>query len=166
MSDQPTMQKVLASMAAQAREKAQKEKDEAIIKFYGQMFDKASAYTNLIVGAGYGGIFAVWSATKSYLGRTEVLASGVALVFSLLIFIGWNVLIMLLNARNVNHLEVLIKAPLEDVPKITAAAELDYAKQKYRLRCAWVVVLVLTLVSGFGAGLILIYAFIRHLLAR
>lgn len=61
MGNAPTMQSLLETAVKQAREKAQRDKDEAILKFYGQMFDKASAYTNLIVGAGYGGIFAVWS---------------------------------------------------------------------------------------------------------
>lgn len=162
MSNHKNVQEIVAELSAKAAEKALQDKNDAIVRFYASMFDKAAAYTNLLVGLGYGGAFATWSATKSYLSPRQTLASGLALFFSLFCFIAWQVFFMLRTAWDLKRLQVLVNASIAEFPKVKAAEELREANLKYRLRLLYFLVLILTVVPGFGGGLILMYAFVRR----
>lgn len=164
MAEQKGMQAIVADLSAKAADKALQDKNDAIIRFYAQLFDKAAAYMNIIVGLGYGGFFATWSATKAYLTRKELLTSGLLVLFSLFVFVCWQVFFMVFNARNVVRLDVLVKASVAEFPKVRANEELREAKMRYRLRYAWIVALVLTALPAFGGALVLMYAFVCRLL--
>src|SRR5438034_479873 len=57
------------------------------IRIIAGSYDKANAYTNLIILAGYAGLFALWQFTKDNLGRTQVLVSGLLFLISITIFV-------------------------------------------------------------------------------
>lgn len=166
MSDQKGAESIIAMLATQARAKAQQDKDDAVIKVYGQLYDKASAYTNLLVALGYGGFFAIWSTTKTYLTKKEMLISGLAVLFSLFWFIAWQVFVMISSAKDLLGYEDLVNASVDEFQKVKAAEDLREAKRKYRLRHYWIANLILTGIPGFAGGLFLMYAFVRHLVSR
>ena len=50
-------------------------------------FNRAMAYTNLILGAGYAGFFATWAFTRDHLSASETLWSALFVTLSLLSFV-------------------------------------------------------------------------------
>jgi len=71
-----------------------------------QFFDKASNYTRLIFGLGYGGFFVFWSGAKQYLAPRLVVLSALLMSVSLVFFIVFEVaqtgLISYINLRFAN----------------------------------------------------------------
>src|SRR5258708_37946291 len=57
------------------------------IRIIAGAYEKANAYTNLIILAGYAGLFALWQFTKDYLSRTQVLVSALLTLTSITIFV-------------------------------------------------------------------------------
>jgi hypothetical protein len=48
-------------------------KIENVVKIMAALYDKAAAYMNLIIIAGYAAFFAVWANVKAQLGKREML---------------------------------------------------------------------------------------------
>lgn len=80
--------KAQARMQAQEKEAAQAEKVKTIlIDVHSKMFDKASAYANVMLAAGYAGGFALLGATRAQLPARAVVAIALALGSSLCVFV-------------------------------------------------------------------------------
>src|SRR5229473_781460 len=60
---------------------------EIQIRIIAGAYEKANAYTNLIILAGYAGLFALWQFTKDNLSRTQVLVSALLTLTSITIFV-------------------------------------------------------------------------------
>src|SRR6266700_379417 len=60
---------------------------ETQIRIIAGAYEKANAYTNLIVLAGYAGLFALWQFTKDLLSRTQVLTAALLILTSIIIFV-------------------------------------------------------------------------------
>lgn len=56
-----------------AQQSEHEKKIEEIVKIMAALYDKAAAYTNLIIIAGYAAFFAVWGNIKGQLGKREML---------------------------------------------------------------------------------------------
>ena len=71
-----------------ARRKAvAKEIFEAQSKLYGVLYDKATAYTNLLMGAGFAAYFGVWSLVRQSLTKRQVLLAAILMLLSLASFV-------------------------------------------------------------------------------
>ena len=71
-----------------ARRKAvAKEIFDAQSKLYGVLYDKATAYTNLLMGAGFAAYFGVWSLVRPFLTRRQTLLAAVLMLLSLAAFV-------------------------------------------------------------------------------
>src|SRR5207237_2098179 len=57
------------------------------IRIIAGAYEKAVAYTNLIIVAGYAGLFALWQITKDNLSRRQVLISAFLIISSITIFV-------------------------------------------------------------------------------
>jgi len=127
------------------------------------MYDKASTYTKVMIGLGYGGFFAAWSGTKQYLLPRPRVASALFVTVSLVLYIIFEILQVMI----VSHLSIQL-ANAVSLPD----ADILQALRKYRTRSqaltrpllsAWKIVFPLSAFAGLvGAG-ILIYAFVRSL---
>ncbi len=62
-----------------------------IIKINSALYEKATAYTNVVILAGYVAFFSVWNNMKVYLTKSEMLQSASAVTFSLIVFISWEI---------------------------------------------------------------------------
>jgi len=71
----------------QRRIRLAKEVIDGQIKLYGALYDKTIAYTNLLLAAGYAGVFGVWSFTRPYLTKRQSLSVASLVLASLTIFV-------------------------------------------------------------------------------
>ena len=131
-------------------------------QIFAHLFQKASAYTNLIIFAGYAGILGGWNLTREYIDKT--IAVRIALLFfsSLFLFIVhevWNMITGALFFRKLNR--IILKA----VPENERVAAWQLATNEFSLKQLriWFFFLVPTALSGFGAGIIIIYQLIMNL---
>ena len=126
-------------------------------------YDKASTYSKLIIGLGYGGFFTAWSGTRQYLSPTALVGSALLVTVSLVLFVVFEIW----QAMIVSHLSL----DFEDSVK-QAAGNIGTALQTHNakasrlfkpLRSAWYFVFPASAVTGLLGAFILIYAFVLRL---
>lgn len=126
-------------------------------------FQRANAYTNLILGAGYAGFFAVWAFTRAELSTALIFWSAILVTISLLTFVSFEVFRTLYNG--IAMLE--LSRAVEDEANFAIHLAAWKRKQQTRniwLGNIWLPAFTMSAVSGFGGALILGYAFIRGLI--
>jgi hypothetical protein len=64
-----------------------KEIFEGQTKLYGALYDKAVAYTNLLIAAGFAGYFGTWSLVRQFLTKRQALLAALLVLFSLAFFV-------------------------------------------------------------------------------
>jgi len=62
------------------------------------VYQKSSAYANLIIIGGYAGMFAIWQFTKTYLNETIVIITALLITTSIILFAGFEVYKMISTA--------------------------------------------------------------------
>ncbi len=133
-----------------------------IVDLQSSMYDKASTYTKLIIGLGYGGFFAVWSGTKQHLSPKSLVASALFETVSLVLFIVfeiWQALIM-------SHLSIEFTNTVKNRPDVALALETHNRKAVKLMQplfSAWKFVFPVSALTGLAGAGILIYAFIVSL---
>ncbi len=125
-------------------------------KMIARMYDKAAAYTNLIVAGGYAAFFTVWG--KMGAGEHPRLHAAAALctITSVIVLIGWEVF-------TTTHGAIVLRRviPLLNVEPTKVRESLDRINGVVRAHDLWTAriwapVLCLTMLPGFAGGLILI----------
>jgi hypothetical protein len=122
-----------------------------------QSFQKAESYSKTMIGLGYVGLFAIWSFVQAHLSHRAILMTAFLAGFSLIIYIGWEIIQMFHRSM----LQLRFNRALMASPSNQAKAINDFVEQT-RTNTArdgyiWMGVLFLTLVPGSLAALILIY---------
>ena len=127
-------------------------------------YQKAASYTNLIILAGYAGIFAVWQHVKDILNPKVTIWVALLVSLSILIFIGYEVWRMIGEALFIQSISPIIESNLPEKDRLAAweRAFKAYARKHMKL---WPFFLIPTVISGFAAGFVLISAFIGLLFA-
>jgi uncharacterized membrane protein len=159
------IQKIAEELAKKALERDKDERVEVLIRVMSAMFDKAMAYTNLILVAGFAGFFAVWGSMKEHLSDVERSLSAFAITISLTIFIFWEVFAMVARSKNFKGLLRVLEAPPEKFQAALAKQQQAERLQNIWTLRIWAVVLVFTVVPALVAAAILIYSFGRQLWA-
>lgn len=159
------MQKIAQALAEKARHETHEKRIEETTKLLSALYDRAAAYTNLIIVAGYAGFFAVWGSVKSDLSKSEMLASAFCLSFSLMVFVFWEILVMLYTSRTLGNLNKTLQAPPQDFEKQLEKHNVLVAKRAVSIRRIWYGILLLTIVPGLIGGAILMFGFLRQLIA-
>jgi hypothetical protein len=137
---------------------------EATIKMLTASYDKAAAYTNLMIVAGYAGGFAVWNSVKSILSHRSIAAVGLLLSFSLLSFVLWEVTGMVNNTKNLSAFNESLHGPFAQFEKSLQDAQAQADRRSLSHQRFWPVALWATLLPAFMAGLILFYNFVYQLI--
>lgn len=156
--------RIVQELAERAQKQQQDERVDVIIKIMSALFDKAAAYTNIIIVAGYIAFFTVWGNMKESLSETEMLLSAFSITISLVFFVFLEVGKMIINSQSFRGLMKVINAPPDQFEK--KLQEQQKAEQRLHIKVfrAWIVVLVLTVVPGLvGAG-VLLWSFGRQLI--
>jgi hypothetical protein len=128
-----------------------------------QSFQKAEAYSKTIIGLGYVGLFAIWSFVKDHLSHRAVLWTALLAGFSLIVFIAWEIWLMIWRTRLQDRFNRAIKNHPADPTK----AINDYVEQmrndEIRGTRVWLVIQILTVIPGFAAALVLMYNVLAEL---
>lgn len=132
-------------------------------------YDKMTAYTNLLMVAGYAGFFALWQMSKDFLTKTETLSAALLTLISLGVFVIFEIYRALEQMRLMRGYS---KAVTDDKITISAAslqAMMDDYKAKAkrtssRLSTMWLLVFILTTVFGLAGAAVLLIALVRALL--
>lgn len=165
-----SMQQNLNQLIAEAQKQRVEqiiEKDiEVRVRIISQAYDRAVAYSNFIIMAGYAAAFTVWSLTKDYLPEAATIAVGLGLVVSLFTFCGWEVYKMIYTSGELRRCaDVLLKnLPPEEFFKEIEKVQRRAERDKLRVHRYWIFVLVMSVPSGFGAAALLFYNFVANLI--
>ena len=128
------------------------------------LFDKASTYTKVIIGLGYGGFFAAWSATRAQLSPRLLVSSALCVTISLVFFVVFEIYqTMIISKISIEFSKAVDSDPYE-LPAALEAFRIRNRKLTKPLLAIWMYVFSITVVSGLGGAAILVYAFVRSLL--
>ena len=156
---------VLNGLSRWQAESLAKTQQENLIKIGSAMYEKSSAYANVIMAAGYAGLFAVWSLTKSLLQPADVRWIAVCLIFSIAVFVMWELTKMIGAARVNENFAALAKpgvtpqqigAALERIQRAAGASALLNSK-------GWPIVLVMAISPALVAAGLLVGGLLRGL---
>jgi hypothetical protein len=125
-------------------------------------YGHAQAYTTVVLLAGYAGFFAVWTFLKQDLSKGQVFSSGLLIALSLSSYIIWEIYQAFHRSQALLGLN---KAVLDPKNFDTLLAEYKKTQQDRTIRLGriWIFVFGFTVLTGFSAVSILIYAFIDTL---
>jgi hypothetical protein len=142
---------------------------EAQQKLITVSYDKAATYTTVIIFGGYAGFFATWQLTKDYLTKPQALWSGLLILISLLSFVLFEVIKMILVTRNVYKKSKLLQTPkIRTNPKLFLEALRDVeAAQQGGLGIFilfWGIIVAISVGCALVGTGILSYAFITGLI--
>lgn len=127
-------------------------------------FDKAQAYSQVVLGIGYVSIFAAWGFTKEYLTRGEVLWSALLACVSIVFFVLFDVFTMFISSRTVLQLNKAVEKP-ERFQEILNQYKETNIKWSRRYVIAWCFCWPASFGTGISSAGILIWAFVTHLLS-
>jgi hypothetical protein len=168
--DMADMQELIKQLALRAQEQQKKELKDAhdkriedLTKILSTLYDKAAAYTNLIMAAGYAAFFAVWANMKTLMSPTQMRVSALAMTLSLFVFVGWELTKMIRTSFNLKkQLDLTSVEQQEFIQKLMEYQKVERAFNvkfldvwPYVLVAAIVPALVAvgTLLLAFGVGL-------------
>lgn len=156
----------------EANEREQKRLAEAAIetqiKVMSAVFDKSAAYTNLMILAAYAGFFGLWQLTKDYLTKQFALWSALLMLASVVMFVLFEVIKMVVIQHNIMDRVKALKSPeVQRDPRALekAFAELGRVHERVLLHFMrfWVVALIFVIITGMSAASLLAYAFVAGL---
>ncbi len=154
----------LQRLFLEARQKEEQEKKiEVMIRILSALYDKAATYTNLVIIAGYAAFFTVWSIMKEQLSEREMLVSAFCITFSLIFFVFWETLKMIITSTYFSGLRQVLQAPAEQFETRLAEQQKSEQKLNISLLRIWIISLFLTVVPGLIAGGVLLFSFARQL---
>ncbi len=165
----------LQDSIAEAAKKAQQDKAEAdaervrhiLIDIQTKVFDRAAAYTNLIMFGGYAGGFAIWNFTRDMLGTSAQAWVALLLIISLATFILFEVFKMVFSSKAVFRQRAILT---KEMPPDQFFAKLRELEQHDNLRIAkiliplWVGVLVISVSTALGAVGICLWVFAANVI--
>lgn len=125
-------------------------------------FDKAQAYTNVVLLAGYAGFFAIWSFIKPDITKEQVFWSGLLIALSLTAFMLWEIYGSFYRSRSLLGLAKAVNNPAK-FHELLEQHKIDEHARIIRFGRIWVVVFGFTVLTGFSAIGILLWAFVSGL---
>jgi len=159
---------VIQHIAREQQAKLAAEISEAQLKLVTVSYDKAASYTTVIIFGGYAGFFAVWQLSKQYLSKGQTLWAALMILISLLSFVLFEVLKMVLVTRMfVARVSVLGLPEVQADPKrlLQELKALEQVQRSHQrgFMVAWAVVVAICVSCALGGAAILGYAFVLGL---
>lgn len=167
---QPTnLAEVIQHIAKEQQAKVAHQIAEAQLRLITVAYDRAASYTTVIIFGGYAGFFAIWQLSKDYLSKGQALWSALLIMISLLSFILFEVIKMVMVSRSIfkkvavlntrsevrNDPQQLLKA-LNELAQTQQASLGDFHK-------FWAITVVIALAFALSGAAVLGYAFITGL---
>ncbi|QJQ21689.1 hypothetical protein HG549_17705 [Pseudomonas sp. SK] len=120
-----------------------------------KLMTQASSYTNLIMVAGYAGLFGLWSTLVERLPQWLYALCGLLALLSLLFFVSWEIIKMVwgsLYIKRTNQMITTIARGANQIDMYQSAMSL-YSVKVHKV---WLWFFVPTVALGMGAGLLLV----------
>lgn len=138
------------------------------IKIVTAAYNQSVAYTNLILLAGYAGFFGIWQLTKEHLTQGQTLWSALLILVSLLFFVLFEIVKMILITKlTIRKAKLLKSSEVTSSPSSTLKAlkevESSFERSAGPFMVYWVVSIAISLTTALVAAAILVYAFISGL---
>lgn len=159
-------QQRMALDAHQRQQKAAAEKMvETLVKILSSSYDKAIAYNNIVIVAGYATFFAIWGATKPALTHWIAITSALLMVCSATVFVLFELFKMVQSSRTFLRLQSIAsddnarKDPEVFQSKIKAF-EASQRTDSLRFLRVWVAVLGVTVSTAVIAIALLAYNYV------
>jgi hypothetical protein len=162
-------QEFLQAAAKSEQEHIATEISNAQIKVVSATFDRSVAYTNLMLVGGYAGFFGLWQLTKQFLSKQQALWAALLVLVSLVSFILFEVIKMIVISRSVHQQAAILRSPETRRDPQLLIQRLNEFEQIQQLSSArfmriWAATVAVALGSALvGAG-VLGYAFVCGLL--
>jgi len=157
-----------------ATERRQKEAAEKVIetqiRIFTASYDKAVAYTNVIMVAGYAAFFGMWTLTKPFLSKRQALWAALFMCMSAATFVLFEVYKMASTSQRLVSLYLALSDRLKGKPVQEVLAELQKLEEEarqaaLRLLLVWRVCLLIAVGTGLAGLVTLGSAFVCALLA-
>lgn len=140
----------------------QQRRIETLKEITAHSFSQAKAYTNVVLAAGYAGLFALWSTFAKEFSDSVKLISGLLIAFSLVLFLAWELFGMIARHRML----VGMTRVLSGAENFEGLLENQQARERNTQIAAlrvWPFFLWPTVLSGFGAFFLLLWSFSMRL---
>lgn len=126
--------------------------------------EEARKYTNLIMVVGYAGIFGLWQMVRSALTSHSDAIVGISIGLSIMLFALFEVYKMIDGSILAHQLEKLLRneTDFSDLERLQAWGKYT-EESKRRIARSWIWFLIPTVVTGFGAGIYLIFILMSSL---
>ncbi len=125
-------------------------------------YDKASSYSQVVLGIGYVSIFAAWGFTKEFLTRGEVLWSALLACISIVFFVLFDVITMFMASKAILGLSSALKNP-ETFLQTLESHKKKEEKWSRSYAVAWIVCWPISFSTGIASAGVLLWAFVVHL---
>ncbi|WP_411904169.1 hypothetical protein [Methylorubrum thiocyanatum] len=160
------LSKAVAELQRQAQEQADEKEVKARTELLTKAFDRSTAYSNVILVAGYAGIFTIWSFTKSQLPDRAMIAIALSLLISLAAFVVFEIVKMLLTTRAVVAPLRVFRGPATAAEKMEAVKQIDSASAKIMAAFwyYWAATMIVSVLGALIALSLLTYNFVAVLL--
>lgn len=140
------------------------------IKYLQTAYEKAQAYANLVIFAGYGGFFGLWQITKDYLGPKQAIGAALLMLFSISFFVFFEVYKVHVRGRQLGRFQKLLSDPeIKKSADSYNSAVNQFRDQEMKTEAGWQKTWQLffypTVIFGLLAILILAIAFVSRLLS-
>ncbi len=130
------------------------------------LFDKTSAYNNIVLTLGYAGFFAIWNNTRDSLSFTQNAWIGAFLGISLVVFIVWTLINSVIMVAAIGEKSSALNREFEtrqDQVDALIDANVNLQKGTLKIQKHWPLVFGFTVFFGLGAGLYLLSILISQM---
>jgi hypothetical protein len=140
-------------------EKQNKYKNEVVefnTSIIAKSYEKALAYTNLIIFAGYVLFFSFWKEVRGELDKVWSGISVILVIISLIFFIAWEIFQMIQSSAYFRKLYSTFKLSPDNYSEKIQNFNKEIQKNQARVASLWIFELIFTIIPGFlGAGILL-----------
>lgn len=135
-----------------------------VVKSQLQVFERAQAFSNAMILAGYAGIFGLWSLSKDTLTKTTIDVVALLIGASLIIYVTWEIYGMIMRANSGFRFQKLIGKQPAEFFKLAVDYDAEQRKIGARVAVHWRFAVIPSIVLAYIGALILIYNFAANLL--
>ncbi len=147
-----------------------KRRDESVRRHFADMqasaFSHANSYVTVVVFGSYAGMFAVWSNVKDRLSADMTYWTGMLIAISMMSFVAFELFKMIILSRNMLAVRKLLIRDMSPEERDHLRLEMAGKTNMFVSRViipVWIAALAFTAMTGFGAAILLLTAFIRGL---
>lgn len=147
-----------------------KRRDESVRRHLADMqasgFSHANSYVTVVVFGSYAGMFAVWSNVKDRLSADMTYWTGMLIAISMMSFVAFEIFKMIILSQNMLAVRKLVIRDMSPEEREHLRSEMAGKANVFVSRViipVWIASLAFTAMTGFGAGILLLTAFIRGL---